>query len=89
MKSKGSLRCLQGIATGPYPEPDASCPHLPIQLPKIYSDIIFSPAPRSFKWSLPFRSSNQNIVYISHLCHACYMLRPSSPHLFYHPNNIW
>jgi len=42
-------------------------------LPKIHSNIIFLSTPRSSKWPLPFRFSNQNIVYISHLSHALYM----------------
>jgi hypothetical protein len=29
--------------------------------------------PRSSKWFLPFQFSNQNIVYISHSPHPCYM----------------
>jgi hypothetical protein len=32
--------------------------------------------------------SNQNIVYIFHFSHACYMYRPSDPP-FDHPNSIW
>jgi hypothetical protein len=28
-------------------------------------------------WSLPFRSSNQSIVCVSHLSHSCYTPRPS------------
>jgi hypothetical protein len=38
---------------------------------------------RSSERSLRFRFSNQNIVCISHLSHACYMLRPS-----HHPSFI-
>jgi len=30
--------------------------------------------PRSSEWSLPFRFYNQNIMYMSHLSHACYVL---------------
>jgi hypothetical protein len=43
--------------------------------------------PRSSKWSLPFRFSNQNIICISHISHACYMPRLLSPS-FDHPYNI-
>jgi hypothetical protein len=31
---------------------------------------------RSFKWSLPFRFSDKNFVYISYMTHACYMAYP-------------
>jgi hypothetical protein len=33
MESEGSLPCPQEPATGPYPEPDASNPHLPNLFP--------------------------------------------------------
>jgi len=29
MESEGSLPCSQDAATGPYPKPDASSPHIP------------------------------------------------------------
>jgi len=35
--------------------------------PKIYFNIIFPSTPMSFEWSLPFRFSNQNIVFIFYL----------------------
>jgi len=53
----------------------------------IHSNIIFPFTHRSSKRSLPFSFSNQNIVCISHLSHACYMARPSHPPWFDHPNN--
>jgi hypothetical protein len=31
----------------------------------------------------------QHFVCISHIPHACYMPRPSHPHWFDHPRNIW
>jgi len=51
--------------------------------PKIHSNFNFPSMPRSSKWSLPFRFSNQNIICISHISHACYMSLPShSPSWF-------
>jgi len=45
--------------------------------PKIHFNIIFPSTPRYSEWSLPFRFSDQNVVCISRLSHACYMSRPS------------
>jgi len=42
----------------------------PPNFPQIRSDIFLSTT-RSSEWSLHFRFSNQNILCISHLCHAC------------------
>jgi hypothetical protein len=33
MELEGSLPCSQQSATGPYPDPDASSPHLPTLVP--------------------------------------------------------
>jgi hypothetical protein len=41
MKPEGSLPCLQGPATGSYPEPDKSSPYHSI-LPKIHFNIILT-----------------------------------------------
>jgi len=51
MESKGSLLCSQGPANGPYPEPDAASPHLPILfvhflLPKLFQ--IYLPSLRPY-----------------------------------------
>jgi len=51
--------------------------------PKIHSNIIFLPSPRSSELSLPFRFPNLNIVRI-YLPHPCYMPRSSHP-----ANNTW
>jgi hypothetical protein len=56
---------------------------------KIYFNIILQSKPRSSKWSLPLKSSNQNSVCISHLPSAHYMPYTSLPPWFDHPNNIW
>jgi len=55
---------------------------------KIYSDIILPSMPMSSEWSLHFKFSNQNVVWISHISHACYMLHPSHSPWFGHPTNI-
>jgi len=39
--------------------------------PNICSNIIFPSMPMSSEWFLPFRSSKQNFVLISHLSHVC------------------
>jgi hypothetical protein len=85
MAPEGSLPCSQQPATGPYPEPDESSPHLPT-LHTIHSNIIPSMT-RSSKLYRPSAFSNQNNAYISHLSHPYYMHHPSS-HSPDHPNNI-
>jgi hypothetical protein len=59
MEPEGSLLCLQEPATGPYPEPDKSSPHLPPYSPKIHSNIIFPSMPTSSMFSFPFRFSSK------------------------------
>jgi len=57
---------------------------------KFHSNIILQTMPMSSEWSLPFRFSDQNFLRISHLTHACYMLRPSRPLWLDHLNNaMW
>jgi len=54
---------------------------LPNYFFKIHSNIILPFTPRSSEWSLPFRVSEKNFLYISRLPHASYTTRPSnSPH---------
>jgi hypothetical protein len=55
---------------------------------KIRSHIIFPSMPRSSKWSFHLKFSNKNIL-CTYLSHSCYMLRPSQPPWFDHPNNNW
>jgi hypothetical protein len=44
--------------------------------------------PRSYKWSLSFGLSHQNLVHFSPLPHPCHM--PCLPHSWFGlPNNIW
>jgi hypothetical protein len=56
---------------------------------KINSNVIFPSTLTSSELFLPFRFSNQNMDFISHIFHACYMSIPSHPSWFYHPNNTW
>jgi len=51
---------------------------------KIYFNIILPSTPSSFEWSLPFIPSDETSICISHIFHACYMLRPSHPPWFDH-----
>jgi hypothetical protein len=51
MQHEGSLPCSQESVTGPYPEPDASRPHLPTYFCKIHSNIILPSTPRSSQGS--------------------------------------
>jgi hypothetical protein len=50
---------------------------------------MFPSTPRFSKWSLQFRFSNQNIVCLPKLSHACYMTRPSHSPWFDHPDDVW
>jgi hypothetical protein len=44
--------------------------------------------PWSFKWSVAFKFSHQNLVYIYHISYVHYMLCASDPPWFNHPNKI-
>jgi hypothetical protein len=61
---------------------------LPPYLPKIHSNIFFLSTSRSSEWSLPYRFSNQNFVYISYFSHAPYMPCPSWTCVMYDENRI-
>jgi len=50
MEPKDSLQCSQELATSSCPEPDASSPHHPTLLPKIYSNVTFSSMLESSEW---------------------------------------
>jgi len=82
MELEGSLLCLQDSTNGSYPEPHEAL------LPKIHFNIILSSAPRSLKWSLPFRFFNQNDVLVSHLSQVCTMPCLSHTLWFDQSNNI-
>jgi hypothetical protein len=62
MEPECSLSCSQQPATGPYPEPDESTPHLPTLFGVIPSLRVF-------------REKSCMLTYLSP---ACYMLRPSN-----------
>jgi len=81
MKTEGSLLCSHKPATGPYNEAYESSPHLSLST-TTHSNIIPSSTPTSSKWKeRPFRFSDQNVVCISSLSHACYI--PTPPIILY------
>jgi hypothetical protein len=61
--------------------------HLQPYFHKTCFNIILPSMPRSSDWSISFTLSNQIVVRISHLSHACYMPRPFV--LDFISNNIW
>jgi len=60
----------------------------PTYFPKIHPDSIFPSTPRSSKWFLPFKFSNQNILYTSHPSYPRYMPSQTHPSWFDDPDNI-
>jgi hypothetical protein len=56
---------------------------------KIHSNMILPSTPRSMYGLFPSDFPIKIFIYISHLSHPCFMLRPSHPHWIDHPNNIW
>jgi hypothetical protein len=56
---------------------------------KIHFNSILQSLPRLSKWSLPFRVSDWNFIYMSHLSHACYTARSIRLPWFDNPNYIW
>jgi len=68
MEPEGSLQCSQEPPNGSYPKSDASSPHLlTISLRSILILYPFLSVPKSSTWSLPFRFTNQPVVWIFHL----------------------
>jgi hypothetical protein len=69
-------------------EPDVPV-HFQTYFPEIRSNNIPSSKPMSFEWSLSFRFSDQNFVWVSLLFCACY--KPCLWHFlwFYHPNKFY
>jgi hypothetical protein len=65
---EGSSLYSQVPATGPYPEPTESTPHLPANLPKIHSDPIYALVLQVV--SFP-PTSHQNLVHFTLFSHAC------------------
>jgi hypothetical protein len=83
MDPESPLPCSQEPSTGPYPEPDQSCPQHPI-LSNIHFNIIHLPTrlPRGlFPSGFP-----RNILYAFNSPHSCYMPCPSHPPWLDHSN---
>jgi len=78
-----------GTATGPYPEPDSSTPHLPTIF-SLRSILISSFHLRLVLLSVLFLSCFRPkfCIHLSSL-HAYYMHHPSHYPWFHDPNNIW
>jgi hypothetical protein len=57
MEPECLLPCSLELATGPYPDPDASSSHPPTLF--LHSNIIFPSMTRSYEWSIPFKFTNQ------------------------------
>jgi hypothetical protein len=73
MEPEGSLPCSQQPATGRYPEPDASSPHLATHFPKIHSNITFPSTPRSYNDFFPsgFPTKIVYVILISPMRATC------------------
>jgi hypothetical protein len=57
-------------------------------LPKVHLNVILSPTPRSFQWSLAFGPPNQNPVNTFSVPHECHVSSPHHSPWFNHPNSI-
>jgi len=74
MELKRLLLCSQHPSTGPYPEQDASSPHLSTIFTLRF---VLASTSRSSELPISLRFSDQNFICISHLTPPCYMPRPS------------
>jgi len=74
--------------TCPCPQPDGLSSRPSIQF-EVYFIISLPSTPRSSKRSVPFTFPHQNSVWVSHIPHNCYILRPSHSNWFKNPNNVW
>jgi len=87
MEAEGSLPYIQEPTTAPYPDHIHPVHIFPTYLSKIHRNIILPSEPRSSKWPLSFRYSEQNILCI-YLPRACYTPHSSHPSWLDYPNNI-
>jgi hypothetical protein len=60
---------------------------VPTIISYLRSIIILSPPPPSTKSFLSLRFSEQHLIHISYVFHACHMARPSHPPWFDYPND--
>jgi hypothetical protein len=77
------------LTTGPYSDQMHSLHTFLPYFCKIHSSITLPSTSRSSEWSFPFRSSNQNIVRISHPSSTYYMLHLSHPPWFDQVYKLW
>jgi len=74
MEHEGSLPCSQEARAGTYPDPHEASLPLIFYMLAIRFNIILSSTLKIFQVAPSFRFYDQNIVCISHISHACYIL---------------
>ena len=86
MQPESSLTCSQEPASRPFSKPYQSSPH-PTCFFKTRSDIIAPPTSIFSKWSLSFRLSHQNSVWICPFPYTSRLFRPYHSCGFGHSDN--